>query len=254
MSAAAGNAARFAAKSISGVGTPTSRWLTWEQRFARLDLTSCPGLVIVAAHPDDETLGLGGMIAALTAAGVHVEVVLVSDGAAAYPSLPKGQRRYLEHIRRFELANAASILGIHKTICLGLPDGEIAEHQAWLVNQLSTILMQHPPGVWCAATWRGDGHPDHEAVGRSARSAARRTGAILLEYPIWMWHWALPDDFAVPWSRARSVPLKRPDVQRKRAATACFRSQLEPPDHHGPPILPTFVVRRLLGVGEVVFV
>ena len=251
---AAGNGARFAARSPSSGGTPTSRWLHWKQRFAGLDLTSCPGLVVVAAHPDDETLGLGGMIAALTTAGVHVEVVLVSDGGAAYPTLSRHQRRRLERIRRFEFAKAASILGVDQTICLGLPDGEIAEHEAWLAGQLGTILMQRPPGMWCAATWRGDGHPDHEAVGRAARSAVCRIGAVLLEYPIWMWHWALPDDCAVPWLHARRVPLTQSDIQRKRDASECFRSQLMPPKSHGPPVLPRFVVRRLFAVGEVVFV
>ncbi|HXO51258.1 MAG TPA: PIG-L family deacetylase, partial [Mycobacterium sp.] len=149
--AATGNGARFAARSTSGGGTPTSHWLRWERRFASLDLTSCPGLVLVAAHPDDETLGLGGMIAALTAAGVHVEVVLVSDGGAAYPTLSRLQRSRLERIRRFEFAKAAGILGVDETICLGLPDGEIAEHEAWLAEQLGAILMQGPPGVWCAS-------------------------------------------------------------------------------------------------------
>ena len=252
--AATGNGARFAARSTSGGGTPTSHWLRWERRFASLDLASSPGLVVVAAHPDDETLGLGGMIAALTAAGVHVEVVLVSDGGAAYPTLSRLQRSRLERIRRFEFAKAASILGVDETICLGLPDGEIAEHEAWLAEQLGAILMQRPPGVWCASTWRGDGHPDHEGVGRAAWSAAGRTGAVLLEYPIWMWHWALPDDFAVPWLRARSVPLTESDIQRKQAAADCFRSQLMPPEGHGPAVLPPFVVRRLFAVGEVVFV
>lgn len=254
MTAVAGNGARFAARSISSGGTPTSRWLNWERRFARLDLASCPGLIVVAAHPDDETLGLGGMIAALTACGVHVEVVLVSDGGAAYSTLSKVQRRCLEHLRRLEFTKAAGILGVDETICLGLPDGEIAQHQAWLANQLHTILMQRPPGVWCAATWRGDGHPDHEGVGRAARSATGCAGAVLLEYPIWMWHWALPDDFVVPWPSAHSVPLTQSDIKRKRAAVACFRSQLTPPDGHGPPVLPSFVTRRLLAVGEVVFV
>jgi LmbE family N-acetylglucosaminyl deacetylase len=71
---------------------------------------------VVAAHPDDETLGLGGMIAALTAGGVHVEVVLVTDGGAAYPTLSRLQRGRLERIRRCELAKAASILGVEETI------------------------------------------------------------------------------------------------------------------------------------------
>src|SRR6202011_1062456 len=128
----AGNGARFAARSTSGGGTPTSHWLRWERRFASLDLASSPGLVVVAAHPDDETLGLGGLIAALTAARVHVEVVLVSDGGAAYPTLSRLQRSRLERIRRFEFAYAATILGVDEMMCVGLPDGEIAEHEAWL--------------------------------------------------------------------------------------------------------------------------
>ena len=90
---------------------------------------------------------------------------------------------------------------------------------------------------------------------RSRRGRARSAvGRSPLEYPIWMWHWALPDDFAVPWLRARSVPLTQSDIQRKRAAAECFRSQLMPPDGHGPPVVPPFVMRRLLAVGEVVFV
>ena len=50
-----------------------------------LDLTECPGLVVVAPHPDDETLGLGATAAQLAASGVDVQVVSVSDGGAAEP-------------------------------------------------------------------------------------------------------------------------------------------------------------------------
>jgi LmbE family N-acetylglucosaminyl deacetylase len=98
-------------------------------------------------------------------------------------------RNRLECIRRFELRRAAGILGVSEMTCLGLPDGELSDHEAWLADALTAILRQRRAGVWCAATWRGDGHLDHEAVGRAAVFAARRAGAVLLEYPIWMWHW-----------------------------------------------------------------
>ncbi len=75
---------------------------------------------------------------------------------------------------------------------LGLPDGKLAENESRLADVLTDILAARPAGTWCAATWRGDGHPDHEAVGRAAAVAASRTGAVLLEYPIWMWHWLIP--------------------------------------------------------------
>jgi LmbE family N-acetylglucosaminyl deacetylase len=253
VTAAAGNSARFNAQPMSHGGTPIPLWMSWGRRFPRLDLTACPGMVVLAAHPDDETLGLGGTISALTAAGARVDLVSVSDGGAAYPGWSHRKRKRLERTRRLELRKAAEVLGVSETICLGLPDGEISDHQAWLGNELTAILRQRRPGVWCAATWRGDGHPDHEALGSAALAAARRTRAVLLEYPIWMWHWARPDDTAVPWQRAHTVPLTRSDIDRKQSAAQSFRSQFNPPDNNAA-VLPPFVMRRLLAVGEVVFV
>ena len=97
-----------------------------------------------------------------------------------------------------------------------------------LAELLGEILAGAAPGTWCAATWRGDGHPDHEAVGRAAAAACARTGVALLEYPVWMWHWASPSDPAVPWERAHSVPVSGWALERKRLAAQCFRSQFEP--------------------------
>ena len=54
------------------------------------------------------------------------------------------------------------------------------------------------PDTWCAATWRGDGHPDHDAVGRAAATACDAVGCRLLEYPVWMWHWARPGEVVGP--------------------------------------------------------
>ncbi|MBV8966602.1 MAG: PIG-L family deacetylase, partial [Mycobacteriaceae bacterium] len=159
----------------------------------------------------------------------------------------------LERLRRLELVGATTVLGVTNRRHLGLPDGELADHEAWLADRLTALLARRARGIWCAATWRGDGHPDHEAVGRATALAARRTGAVLLEYPVWMWHWAAPDDRLVPWPRARAVPLTGADVDRKHAAVQCFRSQLQAPRQGDMPILPPSVLQRLLAVGEVVF-
>lgn len=249
----ASNSARLAARPLTCGGTPTHAWLNARLDPPPLDLSGCPEIVVVGAHPDDETLGFGATVSALARAGVRVQIVSASDGGAAYTSRSVLHRHRLERVRRAELHRAARVLGVGAPICLGLPDGEIAEHEQRLADLLTEILAAKPPGTWCAATWRGDGHPDHEAVGRAAATAAGRTGAALVEYPVWMWHWARPGDSAVPWTRMAAVAVDAAATERKRMAAQSFRSQFLPPTHNEPPVLPPAVLHRLLAVGEVVF-
>jgi LmbE family N-acetylglucosaminyl deacetylase len=223
------------------------------QELPTLDLSACPGLVIVAPHPDDETLGLGAMAAQLVASGVDVQVVSVSDGDAAVPGAALSERDLLACTRRSELLEATAVLGIYPPRPLGLPDGQLTDHEGRLTDSLAEVLDGVAPGSWCAATWRGDGHPDHEAVGRAAALACAATGATLIEYPIWMWHWAGLSDPAVPWERAFRVPMSDWARDRKQLAAQRFRSQFEAADDGSGPVLPPVVLRRLLAVGEVVF-
>jgi LmbE family N-acetylglucosaminyl deacetylase len=189
----------------------------------------------------------------LCAAGVDVQVVSVSDGGAAYPGLSAADRAQLEMMRRAEVRRSMGLLGAGQPIRLRMPDGELCRYEQQLADRIAALLADFPAGRWCAATWRGDGHPDHEVVGRASAAAAAQTGAVFLEYPVWMWHWARPDDPSVPWHRARRVPLTTDALESKKLAVECFTSQTQPgPD--GQTVLPPAVVRRLLAVGEVVFV
>ncbi|MDY6995698.1 MAG: PIG-L family deacetylase [Actinomycetota bacterium] len=247
------NSARLAARPLPCGGTPTPTWLADPFEAPVFDLSGCPELVLAGAHPDDETLGFGASASRLARAGVRVQIVSASDGGASHPNCSVLQRYQLERTRRSELHRAARALGVAQPICLGLPDGELAAHEQRLTDLLTEVLAAKPPGTWCAATWRGDGHPDHEAVGRAAAVAAQRTGAVLVEYPVWMWHWASPGDDAVPWQRMAKVALEESDVGRKRLAAKSFRSQFLPPAPGAAPVLPPAVLHRLLAVGEVVF-
>jgi LmbE family N-acetylglucosaminyl deacetylase len=249
-----GNTARLAARPVAGGGTPVADWTAWDRAFPELGLHDCPALLLVAPHPDDETLGFGATAATLQSRGVDVRVVSVSDGGGAYPDLSAMERTWLERIRRSELFHATSHLGLKTPISLGLPDGKLCDHEIALADTLTVILSQLRPGAWCAATWRGDGHPDHEALGRAAAVAAARAGARLLEYPVWMWHWASPDDAAVPWHRMARVVPDRSAVARKKVAAKEFRSQLTGYAADMDPVLPPFALRRLLAVGEVAFI
>ncbi len=72
-------------------------------------------VVVVAAHPDDETLGAGPALRALVAAGAEPTIVVATDGEAAHPGLDAAQRRQLGAARRLELADGAARAGPRPT-------------------------------------------------------------------------------------------------------------------------------------------
>ncbi len=207
---------------IETAGTSEAIWAAWAG-LARRPLASpaCWGsAVVVAAHPDDEVLGVGGIMALLAASGARLRLVSVTDGEASHPGPagagPLGRRRTAE------TAQALRALGAPHTevVRLRLPDTGVAAHE----DELSARLAGLTEGFdVCLAPWDQDVHADHEAAGRAARRASGRT----LSYPVWMWHWAVPGDPRVPWGRALRVPLPAREVARKRAAVGCFASQLE---------------------------
>jgi len=250
---AGANLDRFAARPVADGGTPVGAWTAWGRRFEELDVAACPALVVVAPHPDDETLGLGATMATLAARGIGVDVVCVSDGGGAFPGLGARERSELEITRRAELDSATALLGVADPIRLGLPDGRLAQHEAEIATALGALLAERPAGTWCAGTWRGDGHPDHEAVGRAVLAAVQGNTALALQYPVWMWHWAAPDDPAVPWEHARRMAVTAEALERKAAAANCFRSQTRPGPGGTPAIVPPFALERLMTLGELVF-
>jgi LmbE family N-acetylglucosaminyl deacetylase len=198
-------------------------------------------LVVVAAHPDDETLAAGGYLRAAHAAGCVVEIVIATDGEAAFPDAAAADRAALGRARRRELYEALGSLGaadvpVHR---LGLPDSGLEEAESTLAEELEPLL-QHADAY--LAPWSGDPHPDHAAAGRAAAVAAPVT-AHGWAYPIWALARERPDQDRIPWSRAYLHVMSEADRAAKRAAIGRFTSQLEPAPDGGPPILPAEVLR-----------
>jgi LmbE family N-acetylglucosaminyl deacetylase len=216
----------------AGAGTTEADWAAWEElrRLPVLDTTTCRRAVVVAPHPDDETLAVGGLIAMLMARGEQVVLLSATDGEASHPGSPTVTPAGLRRIRARELDQALDALAagtsgsmvLHR---LGLPDGRLAAHEQELTAALLALLG---PTDWCVAPFERDGHPDHEAAGRVAAKACAATGARLVSYPLWTWHWAQPRDPRVPWGRALRLPLPAAALRRKQDALACYPSQTEP--------------------------
>lgn len=242
---------------IVGAGTPEAAWQSWPALHAlpALELAGCTRALLVAPHPDDEVLGGGGLLRLLHKHGVRTEIVAVTDGGASHPDSPTVRPDELTVLRRAESRRALARLGlgavpVHR---LGCADGAVAE--SVVAARVTALLGEATGSTWCLATWRGDGHPDHEAVGRAAASACAQTGARLLEYPIWTWHWAAPADSRVPWDRARAVPLDAATRAAKVAAVDCFDSQVRPLSPHpaDAAVLDEPTLQRLTRGFEVVF-
>lgn len=234
-------------------GTDESRWREWTEMgsWPSLDLSGWQDrrVVVLAAHPDDEVLAVGGTLVLLARLGIPVSFVWATNGEASHPGSSAAVVPDLALLRMKETRAALARLGVGgDAVWLGLPDGTLGERDVDLARYVRAL---HRPGDLWIAPFRGDGHPDHEACGR----AAAEVGDDLVEMPIWAWHWAGPGDSRIPWERARTVALPADVMESKAAAIAEFRTQVESIGPHlaDGPVLPQRVLDHFLRDIEVVF-
>lgn len=190
-------------------------------------------VLVVAPHPDDETLGCGGRILIARRAGRAVTVVVATDGAASHGA----DLDELRAVRRRELADACAVLGVEDLIALDHPDGELADYVDELASQLARLIDDRRPDE-VYATCVAEAHPDHAAAGRALQLALTRSRhqPRAFEYPIWLWgdwpvsrRWLKAGPLA--WLRLlssrRSYAVRLDDVRAdKVAAIDVYRSQL----------------------------
>ncbi len=240
-------AASRAVHELQAAGTgPWRTLMTMRGRDVTLEASrrSC---LVVAPHPDDETLGCGATIARKVDAAAPVWVLIATDGRHSHDSavIPPEE---LGPIRTEEARSACRVLGLPdqhlRQLCW--EDSRLGERQEELDDVILSVLREVRPAEVLVPSAR-DWHPDHQSVNRAARVALARDpalGARLLEYPIW--HWAegpwlrhgrrpltakIVDVVREPWatmtgSRPELV-ASGPYLDRKRAALACYRSQLQ---------------------------
>ena len=233
---------------IDAPGTTEAAWRAWPGigQLPAVDTSGWASAVVVAAHPDDEVLGAGGIIAALAAQGARLRLVALTDGEASHPHEADsiGARRVAETTAALAALEARQA----EVIRLALPDSGLTAYE----DDITARLRQLAAGFdVCLAPWDSDAHPDHEVAGRAARVARR--GEATLWYPVWMWHWARPYDRRVPWHAAVRAPLPRSAAARKRRAISCFASQLEHRTPRTPPVLPAGIVAHFTRDAEVFF-
>jgi LmbE family N-acetylglucosaminyl deacetylase len=188
-------------------------------------------VLIVAPHPDDETLGCGGAVALLRSLGKTVNVLVMSDGTQSHPNSRQCPALALKNLREAETRCAMATLGVedsHITF-LQLPDGNVPQagspsFEAAVFQCYSYLVAACPNTIF--VPWRLDPHPDHRATWQIVRAALDQAalGSRVLEYPIWDWDLAQrqlsPQGATQAWRLDISAV-----VEVKQQAIAAYRSQ-----------------------------
>jgi LmbE family N-acetylglucosaminyl deacetylase len=198
--------------------------------FAVLVEQRSPSVLVVAAHPDDETLGAGALLGELR----EVRVLFATDGAPA----DGGDARAAGFVtvadyaraRAAEADAALAVAGVPagRADWLGFGDQRLAQALAPAARQIAARLAREPPDVLLTHAYEG-GHPDHDAAAFAARAAlALCPGALLVE--VGLYH---ARDGCVrrlellpgPPGAAVSCQLTPGEQARKRAMCACYVTQ-----------------------------
>jgi LmbE family N-acetylglucosaminyl deacetylase len=208
----------------------------WDRALRNAPPFRWPGtdrIVVVSPHPDDETLGVGGLIAMALDRSLPVIVLCVTNGEAAYSC------HDLPGVRRRELAEALASLGEHESIThhfLDLPDGRVEGCEIELRNIIRHFLA---PGDLVLCPLVDDGHSDHTATATAALEAAQQVGAYVRCFPIWAWrHHDVSSSSLLQGER---LALTKTARRRKQRAIACYQSQIGTEN----PVVPIWMLERL---------
>ena len=193
--------------------------------------------VVIAPHPDDEALGCGGLLALLHQAGQPVSAVLVSDGTMSHPGSVLFSAPARQAVRAAEFRHALTILGADEAepLLLNLPDGRVpaTPNESGFTDAVAQLraFLEHHQAATVLVPWRRDPHPDHRATARLVHAALAGMAhpPHRLEYVVWAWARAAPEDLPTAADAVRGFRLDvAAGLQQKQRAIAAHRSQVAP--------------------------
>jgi LmbE family N-acetylglucosaminyl deacetylase len=236
-------------------------------------------LLVVVAHPDDETFGCGSLLLHAAAAGATTYVCCATRGEVGEPAPGSGVRQEeLGEVRERELYAAARILGVSGVELLGLVDSGLAGTPAPdtlmgapfddVVNRVAAVITATQPDVILTLDG-GDGHRDHTRIRDAALAAVARPGSPVRQVYLqcvprtWIQEWleeqrrTNPDspyldlgDLGTPEELITAVVDTSAHLPGREAAIAAHASQVSPftvlPDGVRTQVLTTDHLRRVV--------
>lgn len=141
-------------------------------------------VLVIAPHPDDESIGCGGAIIRHADRGDRVHVVFLTSGERWRDDLTPLD---VWAIREPEAEQAARVLGVARTSFLRNPDWDVEGHSERALADVVAAIEQEGPAV-VYAPHLGEWHPDHRAAWKVAVAAAARCGleaTAVRGYEVW---------------------------------------------------------------------
>jgi LmbE family N-acetylglucosaminyl deacetylase len=126
-------------------------------------------VLVLAAHPDDEVIGAGSMLAYHASRGHAVTVVHATDGAAGDPN--QRESGDIRDVRRAEGIEALRRLGVGPALHWDLPDGQLPEHMEELIQRVAAVMREVQPKT-LYSFHAGEAHRDHRAIAKATAAAA----------------------------------------------------------------------------------
>ena len=171
-------------------------------------------VLVVVAHPDDETFGLGSVIARAVHAGAEVVVCCATRGEAGESDVPVPDGQTLGDVREAELRAAGQVLGVSRHVLLGFadsgmegdaaPDSLAGAPLAAVVDAVRAVVDDVRPQVVVSLdVVTSDGHRDHDRIGAA-------TVAAVADHPdVLLYAWCVPRPVIEQWFA--HLALARPD-------------------------------------------
>jgi len=195
------------------------------------DLATLQSCLVLAPHPDDESLGCGGLIALLRGKGVNVTVILTTDGSQSHPNSKSFPPEKVALIRKEEVLKALAVLGVSQTNVIffegkdaSLPHKNQSGFQI-LVDKLSVVIKEKEPQL-ILVPYELDPHCDHRATWQILQVATQNHSALKIwQYPIWLYELATEQDIpTLKYGELKKINIA-PFLQVKKNAIASHVSQ-----------------------------